>query len=130
MSALPARVCGATLHVALEARQPIAPEHGVSLGPLCDLAQRSWGELVDPLPAVLASPPLAHEPSVAQHPEVARHRGARHGERGSELRHGGVAVAELVEDRPPRRIGDGEERIGVSDGTGHGIWVSETLPNS
>jgi hypothetical protein len=50
---------------------------------------------------------------------VARHGGTRHLERRGKLHHRRIPGAELVEDRPPRRIGDGEKGIGVSDWTGH-----------
>jgi hypothetical protein len=110
---------GAALDVALEARQPVAPEHIVFLGPLRNLAQRAGRELVDPLSPVRAPAPFAHESRIAQHAQVARHGGTRHLERRGKLHHRRIPGAELVEDRPPRRIGDGEEGIGVGSRTGH-----------
>jgi hypothetical protein len=111
----------ARLHVVLEARQPVAPENGIAIGPPRHLAQRAGSELVDALSPVVTAAPLAHEARIAQHAKVARHGGSRHVERRGQLRHGRVALAQLIEDRAARRISDGEEGIGVSGGAGHGI---------
>src|SRR3954468_6894142 len=99
MSALLPCLSGATLHVALEARQPVAPELGVAVGPLRHLAEWAGGELVDPLPSVLAPAPLAHESGVAQHTQVARHGGSRHVERRGGLHDGRPAAPAPIQGR-------------------------------
>ena len=46
---------------------------------------------------------------------------ASHVEARRELRHREITGAQPIEDRAPRRIGDGEKSISVSGGTGHGV---------
>ena len=64
-----------------------------------------------------ASRRTSTKPGVAQHLEVTRHAGLMHADLLDEVVHRALAVADRVEDPPPRRFGDHVEDV---ERGGHG----------
>ena len=105
-----------TFEVALEAHEVRRPEAPVRFDPPRQVAEWAWREAVDALPAFLIFP---NEPRVAKHLEMLRDRGSTHREACRQLGHRDAAALQAVEDRAPRRIGDGMDDVdaGACSGT-------------
>ncbi len=84
----------------------LGPELAKALDPVGGVAQRLGDEAQ---PVLAAVPAAAQQAGLFQHTDVLRDGGQRQGERGGYRRDGRLAVAEADQDRPPRRVGQGEE---------------------
>lgn len=84
-------------------------------GPFEDLAQRARVEPVDAVPALL---PDAHQPSASQNAQVLRDRRLRNRKRSGQIVHRALFCAKLVEEPAAGRVGNGAEDV-MDLGGGH-----------
>ena len=97
-------------------RQLHSPELVIVRHPVRHFAQRVGPQPIKPIAAVAT---FGHEARVAQYLQVLRHRWLADLKRLAQRGGGFFAVAQPIEQRPPRVVGDGVEHVGCGAGVRH-----------